>query len=156
MAAFAALVLALAHLAGALALHVDAPGPTIRVAAVHPNIQLGEQATPEGRIGSFERLEHLTHVATAQHPSLIAWPETAIAGNLQANPLLSADLQSLAEEVRTPIVMGVSEVEKFASRDAAGTSRRRTSDSAYLVSPGKQIPPPYRKRLLVPFGEYVP
>ncbi|MEP7154081.1 MAG: apolipoprotein N-acyltransferase, partial [Nitrospira sp.] len=153
---FAALVLALAHIGGAFALHVNAPDLMIRVAAVQPNIQRGEQATKEGRAVIFERLERLTRAAALQHPSLIAWPETAIAGNLQANPLLAADLQSLAQETGTPIVLGVSEVEKFASRDTTGTSRRRTYNSAYLVSPGEQLPPPYRKRVLLPFGEYVP
>ena len=156
VAAFAALVLALAYIGGALALHASAPGPMIRLAAVQPNIQRGEQATKEGRAVTFERLERLTRAAALQHPSLIAWPETAIAGNLQADPLLAADLQTLAQETGTPIVMGVSEVEKFASRDTTGTSRRRTYNSAYLVSPGAQLPPPYRKRVLLPFGEYVP
>ena len=155
-AAFAAIVVALAHIGGAFALQAAARGTMVRLAAVQPNIQRGEQATPEGRIAIFERLERLTHAAAAQHPSLIAWPETAIAGNLQANPLLAADLQGLAQETGTPIVLGVSEVEKFASRDPTGTSRRRTYNSAYLVSPGEQLPPPYRKRVLLPFGEYVP
>ena len=155
-AALASLVLVLAHIVGAFALQTSPSGPTIRVAAVQPNIQRGEQATEEGRAITFERLERLTRAAALQHPSLIAWPETAIAGNLQANPLLAADLQSLAQEAGTPIVLGVSEVEKFASRDATGTSRRRTYNSAYLVSPGEPLALPYRKRVLLPFGEYVP
>lgn len=152
----ALLVVATVHGAGLFILHDPSPDSTIRLAAVQPNIQRGEQDTPEGRIASFERLERLTRAAAAHHPSLIAWPETAIAGNLQANPLLAADLQSLAQEAGTPIVLGVSEVEKFTSRDATGTSRRRTYNSAYLVSPAEPLSPPYRKRLLVPFGEYVP
>ena len=142
VAAFATLLFSLTHIGGFFALQVSSSGPTIRVAAVQPNIQRGEQATEAGRVATFERLERLTQAAAERHPSLIAWPETAIAGNLQANPLLAADLQSLAEEARTPIVMGVSEVEKFASRDATGNSRRRTYNSAYLVSPGKQLPHP--------------
>lgn len=155
-AAFAAVLLAMAQGGGALALHADPPGHTIRLAALQPNIQIGEQDTQEGRHAAFTRLERLTFTAAAQRPSLIAWPETAIAGNLQADPLLAADLQVLAHEAGMPIVLGVSEVEKFASRDASGTSRRRAYNSAYLVSPGEPLPPPYRKRLLVPFGEYVP
>lgn len=155
-AMFAAIVVALAHFGGVFILHSDKPVPTIRIAAVQPNIQRGEQETGEGRAATFQRLEHLTRTAAGQHPSLIAWPETAIAGNLQADPLLAADIRTLAQEVGAPIVLGVSEVEKFASRDVSGTSRRRTFNSAYLVSPDELLPPPYRKRLLVPFGEYVP
>ena len=83
----------MAQVGGALALHADPPGHTIRLAALQPNIQIGEQDTQEGRHAAFTRLERLTFTAAAQRPSLIAWPETAIAGNLQADPLLAADLQ---------------------------------------------------------------
>jgi apolipoprotein N-acyltransferase len=156
VAIFVALLVALAHIGGRVVLKAANSDPSIRVAVVQPNIQRGEQATEEGHAATFKRLERLTRTAALEHPSLIAWPETAIAGNLQANPLLAADVQTLAQEVRAPIILGVSEMEKFAARDATGLSRRRTYNSAYLVTPGEPLLPPYRKRLLVPFGEYVP
>lgn len=155
-AALAALVLALAHIGGAFALYSEPPGPSVRVAVVQPNIAIGEQATSSGRLASFDRLEGLTNAAAARHPTLIAWPETAISGDLQANPLLVADLQTLVQAIGIPLVLGVSEVEKFASRDDGGVARRRAYNSAYLIVPGQPLAPPYRKRRLLPFGEYVP
>jgi len=89
-------------------------------------------------------------------PRVIAWPETAIAGNLHANPLLAAELQTLVHAVGTSIVLGVSEVEKFASRDDRGETRRRAYNSAYLLSPSSPLAGPYQKRILMPFGEYMP
>jgi apolipoprotein N-acyltransferase len=155
-AAFAALVLALAHIGGAFALYAEPSGPTVRIAVVQPNTQIGEQATQHGSIEVFHRLERLTNAAAKLQPSLIAWPETAISGDVQANPLLAADLQSLTQAIGIPLVLGVSEVQKFTSRDAGGVARHRAYNSAYLVSPGEPLAPPYRKHLLLPFGEYVP
>ncbi len=60
------------------------------------------------------------------------------------------------QNVGTPIVLGVSEVEKFSSRDDRGTIRRRAYNSAYLVSPDLPLSKPYHKRVLMPFGEYMP
>lgn len=155
-AAFAAGLLTLAHIGGVFVLYAQPPGPTVRVAVIQPNIALDEQATMSGRRASFDRLEQLTTAAAAQHPTLIAWPETAVSGDLQSNPFLVADLQSLAQAIGIPLVLGVSEVQKFASRDTNGDSHRRAYNSAYLVAPGEPLAPPYRKRRLVPFGEYVP
>jgi apolipoprotein N-acyltransferase len=155
-AAVAALIIAVAHGVGAYALYSETSGPTLRIAVVQPNTQIGEQGTFNGGVETFRRLERLTNTAAASQPALIAWPETSISGDLQSNPLLAADLQSLTRAIGIPIVLGVSEVQKFSSRDAGGVARRRAYNSAYLVSPGEPLAPPYRKHLLLPFGEYVP
>ncbi len=156
-AAIAALVLALAHGGGALALFLERPGPTLRVAAVQPNISNQQRSTPQGRAATLDRLERLTRAAARSRPALIVWPETAVAAaNLQANPPLAMRLQELARAVQEPIVLGASEVEKFAFRDQSGSARVRGYNSAYLLVPGGPLGTPYHKRALVPFGEYAP
>lgn len=152
----AGIIVLLTHAFGALVLWTEHPLPTLRLAAVQPNIPVGGLTTAEGRKASLDRLELLTETAVAMKPALIAWPETAIAGSVQGNPLLAAELQALAHNVGTPIVLGVSEVEKFSSSDDRGEIRRRAYNSAYLVSPDLPLSKPYHKRMLMPFGEYMP
>lgn len=154
-AAAAGLMIALIHLVGAIALFLDRPGPTIRVAAVQPSILLGERNTAAGRAVTLNRLNRLTQAAAASNPSLIVWPETAIAANLRTNPFLAMELVTLAREVRTPIVFGVGEVDKFATRNPTGSLERRAYNAAYLVTE-QGLGAPYIKRVLLPFGEYVP
>ncbi len=152
----AAFVIAVVHIYGIWVLHSESPGPTIRVAAIQPSIGLRERDTPAGRAAILNRLDQLTRAAAASHPALIAWPETAVTGNPRANPFFAAGLLELANEIQTQIVLGVGEVEKFATRDPQGKMVRRAYNSAYVLTPGKGLGAPYVKRVLLPFGEYVP
>ena len=102
------------------------------------------------------RLEQLTRKASVMHPALIAWPETSVIGSMRGNPFLAADLQLLVQTIATPLVLGVSEMEKFSSRDGQGAPRRHAYNSAYLVAPNTPLSSPYHKRVLLPFGEYIP
>jgi apolipoprotein N-acyltransferase len=61
------------------------------------------------------------------------------------------ELAAFAGDVRTPIVFGVGEVDKF----AAGGGQPQGYNAAYLVTE-QGLSPPYIKRVLLPFGEYVP
>ncbi len=155
-AALIGLLIVLIHLGGTLVLALQNRETTIKVAVVQPNILLHERTTREGRAAVFDRLERLTVEAAGSHPALIVWPETAIAGNLRANPFLAADLMALVQEVRTPLVLGVGEVEKFATRDIHGNMAQRAYNAAYVAKPDHGLEAPYIKRVLMPFGEYVP
>lgn len=152
----AGVILALAHLWGASVLFSEQLGPTIRVVAIQPNILIGERKTEAGRRENMNRLEQLTHAAAADRPNLIVWPESAIPGNLQSDPLLIARLQSLSDTIGIPLVLGAAEVEKFATGDTAVTIDRRVFNTAHLLRPGEPLAQPYRKRMLVPFAEYLP
>ncbi|GKS57226.1 apolipoprotein N-acyltransferase [Nitrospira sp.] len=152
----ALLLIGLVHSTGILALNTGHAERTLRVAAVQPSIPVGGHATGADRLVNFRLLERLTVAAAVSHPSLIAWPETAIAGNLRADPLLASDLQAIVQELGVPLVLGVSEVEKFAARDHLGEIRRRAYNSAYFFSPNAALSAPYHKRYLLPFGEYAP
>ncbi len=152
----AGVILALAHVWGASVLSSEQPGPTIQVAAIQPNILIGERKTEAGRRENMERLEQLTRAAAGDRPDLIVWPESAIPGNLQSDPMLIARLQSLSDMMEIPLILGAAEVEKFATGDREITMNRRVFNTAHLLRPGEPLAQPYRKRVLVPFAEYLP
>jgi len=155
-AVIAAIVLALAHLWGAAVLSATPQGSTIKVTAIQPNIQIAERKTEEGRRANLERLEQLTRMASADRPTLIVWPESAIPGDLRSDPLLVARLQRLTDQIGIPLIVGAAQVEKFATGQGEVTIGRRVFNTAYLLRPGVPLGQPYRKRVLVPFAEYLP
>lgn len=153
-----ALTVAALHAAGAMVLR-PAHGVPITLAAVQPVVHIGERATPEQQAAIWRRLEALTLEAARARPAVIVWPETAV-----PDPALSGELaqrlRSLAARAGAPLVVGAAEVEKFATRTADGAlvmRARETSNAAHLVAPGEWVAAePYRKRILVPFAEYLP
>lgn len=154
-AAVAGAVIAAAHAAGGLALMRATPGPPVRVAVVQPSILLAERRTAAARAATLERLERLSAEAAASRPALIAWPETAVR-DLTRDPTLVARVRQLADAVGTPLVVGASEFVKFAPEAGETRTRVRLHNAAFLVEPGRPPGEPYRKIVLVPFGEYVP
>jgi apolipoprotein N-acyltransferase len=148
-------LLVLVHLWGAVVLAVEQSHPTVAVAAIQPNIQINERATEAGRNANLARLEQLTRLAAQSHPTLIVWPESAIPGDLSDAALVSR-LQTLSDSIGIPLILGAAEVEKFAGTEGPVTIGRHAFNTAYLFRPGEPLGPPYRKRMLVPFAEYVP
>jgi len=149
-------VIVSAHAWGVYVLYAERPGPTIRVAAIQPNIQIAERESQEGTALSFKRLERLSKSAASSNPALIVWPESAVAGNLPADRSMVATLQSLSLAVGAPIVVGAAEVQKFTMGERQLATRSRMFNSAFLIQAGEALSEPYRKRRLLPFGEYMP
>lgn len=153
----AGIVLAIAHLWGASELYTASQRVTIKVTAIQPNIQIGERETEEGRRANLERLEQLTRTAAADHPTLIVWPESAIPGDLHRDLPLVTRVQHLTDQIGIPLILGAVQVEKFAKSDTAITIAHRMFNAAHLFKPGKPLAQQlYRKRVLVPFAEYLP
>ncbi len=121
---------------------VDGP---VRVALVQANIPLTVKWRPEWRqeiVNLYVRLS-----AAHREADLIIWPETAVPaylGDLEEGFLPS--LQKLARAEGQTFLFGVVE-----EREADGDPRIYNS----VVSVGEEIGV-YRKRHLVPFGEYLP
>ena len=136
-----------------------APGQTIRVAVVQPSILLSERKTAAGHLASLDRLEHWTRKAAHQKPAFIVWPETALR-RFPNEPKQAERIKNLVRIVQTPLVLGTSEYEKYSLPVNPGEHvakfGTRSYNSAYLVLPDGTLSPPYRKRLLVPFAEYLP
>lgn len=152
---------AAAHAAGAIVLAAavsdDQTHTPIKVAAVQPNIGLHERATAAGRDAVWQRLEHLSLKAAAARADLIVWPETAV-GDPRHDPQLAERLLALSQTAGAPLLVGASETEKFAvtEQGGLGVRERDAYNAAYLVRAGAPIGEPYRKRRLMPFGEYTP
>ncbi|MGC3974839.1 MAG: apolipoprotein N-acyltransferase [Nitrospira sp.] len=155
LAAAAILLLVTAHVWGVTQLFSPTAGRSIRVVAVQPNIQIGDRTTEAGREANLTRLEGLTRAAASSQPDLIVWPESAIPGDLADRALVDR-LQRLSNETNMPLIVGAAEVEKFATGDRLLTIGRRAFNTAHLFRPDQPPAPPYRKRMLVPFAEYLP
>ena len=147
--------------AGALVLRgtdTDAdPAPRLTLAAVQAVIGPHERETAAGREAVWQRLEQLTLDAARARPDLIVWPEGAV-GDPRHDARLAARLAALAATVQATLIIGSSETEKFAVSGDAGTvfRERDAYNAAYLVRADEPIGEPYRKRRLMPFGEYTP
>lgn len=151
---------AAAHGAGAAMLGAavsDEAGAPVKIAVVQPNIGLHERETAAGRDAIWQRLQRLSLQAGAARPDLIVWPETAV-GDPRHDPRLAERLLALSLAAGAPLLVGASETEKFAvtEHDGLGVRERDAYNAAYLVRAGMPIGEPYRKRRLMPFGEYTP
>ncbi len=155
LATAAILILLAVHAYGVTELFAPASGRSVTVAAIQPNIQIGDRQTEAGQEANLTRLERLTQEAASSHPDVIVWPESAVPGDL-SDPALVERLQRLSRELGVPLILGAAEVEKFSTGDSLLTIGRRLFNTAHLFQPGGVTSPPYRKRMLVPFAEYVP
>ena len=128
-----------------------------KIAAVQPNIGLHERETAAGRDAIWQRLERLSLEAAAAQPDLIVWPETAV-GDPRHDPQLAERLLTLSRAAGAPLLVGASETEKFAVTEhgGLGVRERDAYNAAYLVRADTPSGEPYRKRRLMPFGEYTP
>lgn len=149
------LILITVHAWGVTELFSSTSGRSITVTAIQPNIQIGDRTTEAGRDANLTRLERLTREAASSQPDLIVWPESAIPGDL-SDPSLISRLQRLSRETGVPLILGAAQVEKFATGDSLLTIGRRAFNTAHLFQPSGSTSPPYRKRMLVPFAEYLP
>jgi apolipoprotein N-acyltransferase len=157
VAASTLLALMALHAAGALVLATSADAPSIRIAAIQPHIGLDERESEAGRAAIWQRLVTATRAADAAGADLIVWPETAIGDPLR-DPALADDLARLTIPVHAALIAGSAETEKFTRGDATAlvVAQRPKYNSAYLVEHGEVVGEPYRKRVLLPFGEYMP
>ena len=126
---------------------VGDPRPSIEVAVIQPSIEQTIKWDPERNAEIMGIHERLTRQAAADHPALVAWPETAAAIFLRGDPPLLARLTALSGELQTPLLVG--------SVDREPGPRGKFLNSAFLLT-GQGITAKYDKIHLVPFGEYVP
>lgn len=143
---------------GIFQLSAGSPSRYYRVAAVQPCINPGEQDRDPGQKNTLLRLEDLTAKAILSRPNLIVWPETAVL-NLPSSPKIVERLEDISRMHETPLLIGASERVKFNNYPLGRTSNQglRSYNAAYLIHAATGPPQePYRKNVLVPFGEYLP
>lgn len=149
-AAVAAITLVVLH--GLAVLSAEPSHETFIVAAIQGNVPQNVKWDAAHRESTLQRYAELTREAARQQPALIAWPETAVPGDVEHDPRLLKPVRELAREVGIPLLVGSAEHAKFTKREL-GT---RAFNSMVLISPEGRIADVYRKIRLVPFGEYEP
>jgi apolipoprotein N-acyltransferase len=137
---------------GLLVLSAEPAPERLRVAAVQGNIPQNVKFDAAHRQLTLDRYASLTREAARQGVALIAWPETAMPGDVEHDPRLLQPVRQLAIDVGVPLLVGSSEHAKFTNREAGP----RRFNSMVLFSPRGHIVDVYRKIRLVPFGEYEP
>ena len=125
------------------------PGGTeVRVAAIQPNIAQMRKWPPEYALEIYDRLEMQTRLALTGRPDLIVWPETAVPVAATTSPEARAFIAGLTSQ-GAPILAGSMEIEPT-------TDGYRCYNSSLFFRVDGSLAGSYRKRHLVPFGEYVP
>ncbi len=141
----------LAHGLGALAMAAvpDPPGPGVRVAVVQGNIDQGRKWSPEWADRTLGIYEELSRAAAGEGARVVVWPETAVPGFVDRDPVVHGRLSALAQETGAALVVG-----------GVGTATQGDElaffDSAFAFSPDGALIGRYDKTHLVPFGEYLP
>jgi len=148
--AMGAVAIVVAH--GYIVLSGEPATETVTIAAVQGNVPQNAKWDAAHRETTLSRYAALTREAARQRPALIAWPETAVPGDLEHDPRLFKPVRDLAIEIGIPLLVGSAEHAKFTKREFGS----RTYNSMVLVTPDGRIADVYRKIRLVPFGEYVP
>ncbi len=151
----AGILILLAHLWGFHELSFAHTGPALKVAVVQPAIQVPERQSAAGRETALIRLEELTRRANESEPALIVWPETSVRA-LNMDSALFQRLCGLSGTLETPLLVGSSDFSKVLATKESAQDARYSFNSAYLLPPNAPPGEPYRKNLLVPFGEYLP
>jgi apolipoprotein N-acyltransferase len=123
----------------------------VRIGAVQPNVPQHKKWPDNYTQEILDRLGDRTRLLLPAEPELIVWPETALPGALPTDGLMRDWLADLPLGSAC-LLLGAMEIE---GREP-DLSDARLYNSAFWIEPGGAIAAVYRKRHLVPFGEYVP
>lgn len=130
--------------------------PTLRVAAVQPNVPQEVKWDPAFVDETYRRLATLTLEAAGRDPDLVVWPESAVPGYLRYDPQARALVTGLSRQIGAPIFTGTNDADTLAGRSGSEEGDYRVYNAAYLVSGDSIMPGRYAKRRLVPVAERVP
>jgi apolipoprotein N-acyltransferase len=121
-------------------------GPTARVEVLQPAVDQYHKwdlAYVQEILSGFDGLEALPHGAK---PALTVWPETSV-------PRITPRRDAAPEAARWAKTLGD---EQLAGIIAGPEGGRGPANAAQLVDPDGRVSGVYEKRILVPYGEYVP
>lgn len=130
--------------------------PTVRVAAVQPNVPQEVKWDPAFVDETYRRLAALTLRADERDPDLVVWPESAVPGYLRYDARARALVTGLSRRIEAPIFTGTNDADTLPGRSGADPGDYRVYNAAYLVSGDSILPGRYAKRRLVPVAERVP
>src|SRR4051812_34764053 len=126
-------------------------GEPIRVGLIQGNIDQNEKIDPARANAIFQDYLSLTRQAIREGAGFVLWPESSTPFRFEDDQLAAAQIRTLAQQARVPILFGSDQFVRGAS--GAPTT---FYNSAFVVRPDGTTGGVYRKMHLVPFGEYVP
>ncbi len=135
-------------------------GVRMEAALVQCNVSQEMKMSARDRVGIADVLFRMTREAAAgRELDLVIWPESSIPFlRFRNEPVLRAEIQSLARELDTPILFGSvdSPAGLGETYQPGGRGRGAYTNAAMLVDRRGVLAWKYDKIHLVPFGEYVP
>jgi apolipoprotein N-acyltransferase len=126
--------------------------PVVRIAAVQGNIDQGEKWSEARRKQILEKYLRASESAVAQGAEWVVWPETAVPGFLELEPIMAERLALFARQHEVALFVGGMGVRV----DPSGERFEAFYDSAFVFDREGEMIDRYDKTHLVPFGEYVP
>ncbi len=121
----------------------------IRIGLAQGNIDQSIKWDTAYQEKTLQIYENLSSMLAREKPSLIIWPETAIPFFFQSEERYQPRVMEVPEKTGAHLLFG------SLSYDSV-KGKVEYYNSAYLLSPGKEVIGRYDKIHLVPFGEYVP
>lgn len=141
-------------IAGVIRLQLHDPSASMSVVAAHldRSASLVESHT-NGQ--AFLGLEELTSpLLDARQYDLIVWPEGSFKV-INAYPFIYGSIHGFSKRVDSAIAFGISSGSKYMRRDQAGVAASMINQFALIDWRNERIQT-FSKKVLVPFGEYVP
>ncbi len=129
---------------------------TARVGVIQPNAPAVFTRGAEDVIQAYGSYRVLAMVAGYKRPDLTVWPESALFDGWGDNPMVRRFVAELAEQARSPVLMGAMEYEAAPEIADGPLPGYKMYNSSVMVSSNAVEMGIYRKRHLVPFGEVLP
>ena len=127
---------------------LNGEGSVVRVAAVQGNVAQHEKWDPIFQDRILDDYLNLTKMAIDDDAKLIVWPEAAVPFMLGDDPVAAAPIRRLARESGVHLLIGTT--------DTIFDNEMHYYNAAVMIDDKGDSGDVYRKRHLVPFGEYVP
>jgi apolipoprotein N-acyltransferase len=131
------------------------PSFSLRTVAVQPNIPQDEKFDPSDEDAALKKLDRLMQLLEGLQPppDLVLWPEAATPRGMFADAESFQFTRRQVERSGAPLLLGSLEP---ATSEPDGTGAVFEYNSAVLLEGNNTPPQSYRKRHLVPFGEFLP
>lgn len=117
---------------------------------IQPDIPQSVKWDPNQALANWFKLENLTKLAVEKEPKtdLIFWPESATPTPILGDDSLKVAVESLVNILNKPLITGNMGIEG---------NPERIYNGVFVLDPENGLLSPfYKKRKLVPFGEYIP
>lgn len=125
--------------------------PLARVAFVQPYIPQEVKWDPAKLPSIMKVLESTTLLAAATKPDLILWPEAVTPMSVRDDVAIKVFTESLTTRTKASLLLGSIAIDRGGAPDEAWYN------GAFVVTPNAGLARDYyRKRQLVPFGEFIP